>query len=79
MSFQIQVRGEWAGAVGGWRPAVAGTVNQTGLSDEEASTCATHDEAQATLDRAILPLLDSDPDDGAPRRNAPEFRIREVP
>lgn len=49
MAYQIQVRGEWAGSVGGWRPAVSGSVNQTGLSDEHASTFASEIEAEAAL------------------------------
>jgi hypothetical protein len=78
MAFQIQVTGEWAGVVGGWRPAISGTVNQTGESDDDASTFASHDEAQTTLDRVCLPLLTSDPADGDPRDNAPRFRIVQV-
>ena len=78
MSYQIQVRGEWGGSVGGWRPAITGTLNQTGQSDDYASTEDTHEAAQATLDGAILPLLTSDPADGDPRANAPRFRIVEV-
>jgi hypothetical protein len=76
--YQVQVRGEWGGSVGGWRPAITGTLNQTGRDDAWASTADTHEEAQATLDQAILPLLESDPADGDPRSNAPAFRIVEV-
>ena len=51
MPYQIQVRGQWAGAIGSrWRPAVAGTMNQTTLSDSEASLFDTHDAAQSALD-----------------------------
>lgn len=35
---QIQVSGEWAGTSGGWRPAIDGTLNQTGEDPAEAST-----------------------------------------
>ena len=43
MKKQVQVRGEFAGSVGGWRPAITGTLNQTGLDDAEASTCDAHE------------------------------------
>jgi hypothetical protein len=76
--YLLQVTGEWAGEVGGWRPAIAGTVNQTGLTDEEASTFRTHEEASLALENACLPQLTSDPHDGDPRDNAPRFRIVEV-
>jgi hypothetical protein len=74
-AFQIQVTGEWAGTLGGWRPAIAGTVNQTGESDAAASTFTTHDEASIALDRVIGPQLASDAATGDPRDNAPRFRI----
>lgn len=53
--FQIQVRGEWAGTVGGWRPAVAGTLNQTSMSDESASTFEWLDDATRFVREHILP------------------------
>lgn len=31
--YRVEVRGAFAGAVGDWRPAIAGTLNQTGQSD----------------------------------------------
>ena len=76
--YQIQVRGQWAGAVGSWRPAVDGTVNSTDLSAADASTFDTHDEAQLALDNVLLPELPGDGLDVDVRRNAPEFRIVEV-
>jgi hypothetical protein len=76
--YQIQVRGEWAGRVGGWRPAVDGTINQTGLPAAEASTFASHDDAQACLDNVLLPELPGEGLDVDVRRNAPEFRIVET-
>jgi hypothetical protein len=76
-TYQVQVTGEWGGAVGSWRPAVTGTVNQSGLSDAEASTCDTHDEAVALQDN-LVQSIESDPQDGDPRACAPRFRIVEV-
>lgn len=74
-SYRIEVRGEWAGSVSSdWRPAISGTLNQTGESDEEASTCDTHDEAQATLENVCLVELPEGEDN---RFNAPQFRIVE--
>jgi hypothetical protein len=43
--FMLEVTGEWAGCVGGWRPAIDGTMNQSGLSALEASTFDTFGEA----------------------------------
>jgi hypothetical protein len=75
VGYQIQVTGEWGGSVGGWRPAITGTLNQTGREDAWASTEDTREAAEATLDAVCLPLLTSDPADGDPRYNAPLFRI----
>ena len=47
--FEIQVTGEWAGKLGGWRPAVDGTANQTGEPAEEASRFSTFEAAQDCL------------------------------
>ena len=44
--YRIEVHGEWAGMVGAWRPAISGTLNQTGRDDVEASTFDTRDEAE---------------------------------
>ena len=38
--YQVQVRGQYGGAVGDWRPAITGTLNQTGQSDDDAVTLA---------------------------------------
>ena len=76
-SYQVQVTGEWGGSVGGWRPAITGTLNQTGQSDAWASTCDSHDAASALLDDLVQNLA-NDPQDGDPRDNAPRFRVVEV-
>lgn len=39
-TYQIQVRGNFGGTSGGWRPAITGTLNRTGRGDAEASTFA---------------------------------------
>jgi hypothetical protein len=68
----IQVRGVWAGdASPGWRPAVAGTLNQTGGPDEEASTFSSLEEAESTLD--FIKTEGGVPDE--PAAGVPEFRI----
>jgi hypothetical protein len=48
-SFQVQVRGVFGGTSDGWRPAITGTLNQTGLSDAEASTFESYGAAQEAL------------------------------
>lgn len=46
MRYMIQVRGEWGGATSSaWRPAITGTINQTGRSDIDASTFDKADDA----------------------------------
>lgn len=45
MAFQVQVRGQFGGAVGDWRPGITGTLNGTNDSDDVASTVATESEA----------------------------------
>lgn len=46
--FQIMVRGEWAGDVSpGWKPGIAGTLNQSSLSDDEASCFDSREQAVA--------------------------------
>lgn len=57
MAYQVQVIcNEWAGGLqSGWRPAIAGALNQTGLSDEEASTFDTEEEARAVLADLVIP------------------------
>lgn len=44
--------GEWGGSPLGfrWVPAITGTLNQTGLSDDEASTFTTLADAQAAVE-----------------------------
>lgn len=46
MSYRVEVRGTFGGATGGWRPAITGTLNQTGKSDAEASTFQTEGDAE---------------------------------
>jgi hypothetical protein len=53
--IKLEVSGEWGGAVGDWRPAITGTHNQTGRSDEEASSFETHDDAMAAYENLVLP------------------------
>jgi hypothetical protein len=60
--FQIQVQGEWAGTTGGWRPGIAGTLNQTGQPDHRASTVDTVAEAFALQELVIA-------------EGAPDYRI----
>jgi hypothetical protein len=76
--YRVEVRGEWGGMVGGWRPAITGILNQTGRDDDAASTTDTHEEAAMLLDEVILPELPGDGLDDDVRFNAPEFRIVEV-
>lgn len=72
MKARIEVRGEWAGEVGSsWRPACAGTVNQTGQTDAEASTFDTVEEAKETL-------VQFEYDSSCSVNEAAEFRIVEV-
>lgn len=71
MGWMIQVRGgDWAG-VGGdsWRPACGGTLNQTGRSDEFASTFETQEEATSFVDEMVR---------GESPSPETEFRIVEV-
>jgi hypothetical protein len=52
--YQIMVRGEWAGDITpGWKPGIAGTLNQSTLSDDEASCFETRDEALAVAQEWI--------------------------
>lgn len=60
-TFQIQVRGSFGGTTGGWRPAVTGTLNQTGRSDAEASTFD-HDIPDDVIDLVCNELADTDED-----------------
>lgn len=56
----------------GWHPAITGTVNQTGESDEVASTFEAREEAILAFELAILPCL---PEDDDARDNRPRFRL----
>ena len=60
--YRVEVRGEWAGGLGGWRPAVSGTLNQTGMSDADASTFEDSDEADEGAE-TIRAELDADRED----------------
>lgn len=50
--FRLECRGGcWGGYIGvGWRPAICGTLNQTGQDDTEASTFSSEEEAWEALD-----------------------------
>ena len=51
MTYIIEVLStEWAGTLrDGWRPAIAGSLNQTGWSNERASTFARRSDADSFL------------------------------
>lgn len=68
MAYMIEVRGVWAGGTGDWRPACSGTLNQSGFSDEYASSF----DSRAEAEEQAMELRESA--DG----NV-EFRIVEVP
>lgn len=56
MPYQIQFTGSFGGqSTLAWRPAVTGTLNQTGKSDDYASTFLTHEEADDVLERVVRP------------------------
>ena len=74
MKFQVQVSGEFGGSVDGWRPGCAGTENQTGTSDAEASTFDTHDAAEAYADH--LRSLCADPRDDESGHASPRDEVR---
>lgn len=61
LCYRVEVRGEWAGAAddGRWRPLCSGTLNQTGKSDEEASTFDTREEADSFVFQAIQGATES--------------------
>jgi hypothetical protein len=77
--YQVQVSGPWAGSVGGWRPAVDGTMNQSGRPAAEASTFATEDEAEEVMaqcqDEADEDAIRSGDED---RADDTSFRVVEV-
>ena len=65
--YQLQVRGTWAGyADAGWRPAVDGTLNQSGMDPEEASTFRSRRAALTFALEFVVP------------ENPAEWRIVEV-
>lgn len=70
--YQIQVFGQWADLMGGWRPAI--TDPATGTPGEEVSTYPTHDDAQANLDH----LVNTELSEEAAERGLTRFRIVEV-
>jgi hypothetical protein len=87
-AVRVEVTGEWAGAVGGWRPAVDGAENQTCRSAAEASVFDDEAEAEAWLvSIGASPdivgcrwALDEDIEYGSEtmRSGVPLFRIVEV-
>lgn len=48
MAYRIEVRGEWGGTTGHWRPAITGTLNQTDGDDATASTFASGSSVRQT-------------------------------
>lgn len=75
MAFQIQVKGEWAGGVGNtWRPAIDGTLNQTGRPRDEASTFDTIEDARTVHENVVLPELPAAGEEDY-SHNRPRFRI----
>lgn len=74
IKVRLEVHGEWAGSVDGrlyWRPAVTGTLNQTGKDDYDASEFSSRDEAYAFYEQFILPELP----ETEPCGKDPVFRI----
>lgn len=72
--YVIQFWGTWGGQVAtDWRPAVTGTLNQTGRSDLDASTFETWGAAVAVLDDIIRPAAGD-----AERKSIVQFRIVEA-
>jgi hypothetical protein len=60
--YRVETRGDWAGEPAGrWRPAIAGTLNQTGGPDAAASSADTEEEAEAL--RALCIAEGASPDD----------------
>lgn len=77
MKYQIQVKGAWAGLLGGWRPAIDGEINQTSDTADVASTFERIEDAEAFLDWIRTNEQRGDSLDPDPRDHAPEFRIVE--
>jgi len=59
-AVSLQVSGQWAGTMGGWRPVVSGTLNQSNLSDESASEFPSREAAVAFYEQFVLPELPDD-------------------
>jgi hypothetical protein len=59
-AYQAQVRGEFGGTTGGWRPAITGTLNQSEFSDEIASVAYTINEVVALITDAMREGADED-------------------
>lgn len=83
--FKLEIRntrgmGEWAGSPLGWqwKPAVAGTLNSSGESDEASSTFESYDEAADFERNFVWPELPGGWDGEDPRNDGYEIRIREV-
>ena len=57
MAWRIEVQcQEWGNTLqDGWRPAIDGSLNQTGMTADEASTFTTRREAERVLDACVLP------------------------
>lgn len=56
MAYRVEVRGTF----GGWRPAITGTLNQTGKSDAEASTVETYADAEKLYESALVEMDNDD-------------------
>lgn len=54
MRYQVQVRGPLNGTTGPWRPAIAGVLNKTGLTDAEASSVSSESDAEPLIARVVL-------------------------
>lgn len=68
--YRVEVRGTWAGESSTvWRPAISGTLNQTGKSDLEASTFPSYEFA----DLAVMLCQECTQDD-----SSPAFRIIQI-
>ncbi len=48
-AYQVQVRGDFGGTSGDWRPAICGTLNQTEFSDELASVAYSESDAHGLI------------------------------
>lgn len=51
--YVVQVRGTFGGSIGGWRPGITGSLNQTGTSDEEASTFDASEHADDAFEMIV--------------------------